>query len=171
MHRLVKLLFISLILSAQGCQNLGNYITYPSILDEPAGQEQLNDLFLQGMEYQELNKHQQREKCNSLKQEYKNNPHWQTAWLLVYSLNSNFSCLNLNKTLVLMNKIQNTSGIHTQLLWLNQNQINLIKTLQKSNNSLQNQLNETEIQLQQVINKIQALRAIETSINKKLDNE
>ena len=170
MQRLFKLLFFSLILSHQGCQNLTEYRSHPAIQEERGNQELVNKLFLQGMQYQELSKQQQQTKCNKLKQDYQAQTNWQTAWLLVYSLNTNFSCINLNKTLDLLNDIQNTPGVNAQLLWLNKNQIQLLNNLQKKNNSLQNQLNETEIQLQQVISQIEALKAIETSINKKLDD-
>jgi len=171
MHPLIKLLFTSLFLMSQGCQSLSAYMPYPSTQDNTADQQQLSNLFLLGIQYQELNNQQQKAACITLKQKYQQRPEWETAWLLVYSLNSHWSCLSLNKTLRLMKTIQNTPGIHPQVLWLNKNQIQLIKTLKKSNNNLQNQLNETETQLQQVISKIQALKAIETNINKKLDNE
>ena len=171
MQRLFKLLFFSLILSHQGCQTLSQYSVFPETQEKFMDQEQVYGLLMQGMQYQKLNKRQQRAKCKKLRQDYQNQTNWQTAWLLVYSLNADFSCVNLDKALGLLNDIQHTPGVDSQLLWLNKNQIQLLNNLQKKNNSLQNQLNETEIQLQQVISKIQALKAIETSINKKLDDE
>ena len=170
MQRLFKLLFFLLILSHQGCQNLTEYRSLPAMQEERSNQEPINELFIQGMQYQELNKQQQQTKCNKLKQDYQAQTNWQTAWFLVYSLNADFSCIDLNKTLELLSVIQNTPGVNAQLLWLNKNQIQLLNNLQKKNISLQDQLNETEIQLQQVISQIQALKAIETSINKKLDD-
>lgn len=171
MHPLIKLLFISLFLMSQGCQSLNAYMPDLSSQDSIVDQQQLTNLILQGMQYQELNKQQQKARCITLKQKYQQRPEWQTAWLLVYSLNSNLRCLSLNKTLGLMKTIQNMPSIHPQVLWLNKYQIQLIKTLKQSNNNLKNQLNETERQLQQVISKIQALKAIETNINKKLDHK
>ena len=171
MQRLFKLLFFLLILSHQGCQTLSQYPVFPETQEKSMDQEQVYGLLIQGMQYQQLNKQQQQTQCQKLKLDYQTQTNWQTAWLLVYSLNTDFSCVNLDKTLRLLNDIQQTPEVDPQLLWLNKNQIQLFNTLQKKNRILQNQLNETETQLQQVISKIQALKAIETSINKKLDDE
>ncbi|NOR69885.1 MAG: hypothetical protein GQ532_09375, partial [Methylomarinum sp.] len=94
------------------------------------------------------------------------------------------NCITLKEKLVLLSSIQNMPNVSPQLLWLNNDQIYLLNKLQKlqklqnkvyrfwrKNKNLKNQLNEAEMQLQQVISKIQALKAIETNINKKLDNE
>ncbi len=182
MQRLFKLLFLSVILGCQGCQMLSQYLPH-SITPEPleAAPDLTAQLFSQGMEYEKLTRPKKKDQCKSLKQSYKNDHNWQDAWLLAYSSNNEYNCTSIKEKLRLLKLIQTTPDLNPQLLWLNNNQINLLNKLQKlqskvnkfqrKNYHLKKQLNEAEIQLQQVISKIQALKEIETNINKKLDDE
>lgn len=167
MRRLVRLFLISFILSTQGCQSLNEYMVQPIIQYDFFDQEHLDELFSQGMLYQQLSKKQQQTECKKLQQDFKNQAQWQTAWLLVNSLNINFSCISLNETLILLNAIQNSKSAPAHLLLLNKNQIQLLTTFRKKNN----QLLEAEKQLTKLNFKIQSLKAIEANIIKKLDNE
>lgn len=184
MQLILRLFLVSIILSTQACQLFTQKKLTPQAHIEPSNQEQAFNILAQGMQYYKLDEQQQLAKCKEVKLDYKIKPSWQTAWLLTYSLNDEFRCLNLDKTLELLNSIQIMPGVNPQLLWLNKNQIQLFIKLnklhqlptklyrsRKQNNNLQNQLNETEIQRQKALSKIQALKAIETSINKKLNDE
>lgn len=181
MHCLFKLLFLSVVLACQGCQVLSQYVPYSSTAESPGKQELTVQLFSQSIRYKELPLLKKQEKCKSLKQRYQTDHDWQVAWLLAYSFNDGYACTSLKEKLLLLRLIQNTPDVSPQLLWLNNNQINLINKLQslqakvdkfqKKNYHLKHQLNDAEIQLKEVISKIQALKAIETNINKKLDDE
>jgi ATP-dependent Lon protease len=178
MHLLFKLLFILLTLTIQGCQFQNTRQSSP---ETPSEQEQIYRLFRQGRQYAELNKDVQQTICKRLKKDYQTQADWQTAWLLVYSLNTKFNCVSQNETLALLKAINTALEPEGLLLWLNKNQLqslNEINNLQSNinkqqnkNNRLKNQLAVTKKQLEEVNSKIQALKAIETSINKKLDNE
>ena len=178
MQLLFKLLFILLALTIQGCQFLDTLQSSPVI---PSEQEQIYRLLQQGRSYAELNEPVQQIICERLKKDYQTQADWQTAWLLVYSLNTKFSCVNQNETQALLKAINTALEPDGLLLWLNKNQLeslNEINSLQskidkrqRKNSRLKNQLTVTKKQLEEVNSKIQALKAIETSINKKLDNE
>lgn len=186
MQVIVRLFFLSILLGSQACQlnTRNNLIPKTKSVIQPVNQEQIYHLLMQGMHYYNLDKKQQQAKCKELQLDYESKPDWQTAWLLVYSLNDEFNCLRLDKTLELLNSIQIMPGVNPQLLWLNENQLKLFTKLnklhklptqlnqsRKYNNNLRNKLSEAELQRQQAISKIQALKAIETSINKKLEDE
>jgi hypothetical protein len=185
MRLLFTLLLLSLILTQGGCQTLSKYMV-PSATKKVlnGGQEQLHKLFIRGMQYQKLDVQQQHVLCEQLKQEYQINPHWQIAWLMAYSLNKNYSCVDQNYTLDLLNIIQTTPEVGAELLWLNKNQIQLHNQIhqnkklqtkldksQKKNKNLKSLLVKKKEEVQEVNSKIQALKEIETKINKKLDDE
>jgi len=181
MHLLFKLLFILLTLTIQSCQTFNPFQSSENTIEMLNEQEQIYHLLRQGRSYAELNKPVQQTLCKRLKKDYQTQADWQIAWLLIYSLNADFNCINQKETLVLLKAINTTLEPDALLLWLNKNQLqslneinslqNNIKKQKKKNNSLKNQLAVTEKELEEVNSKIQALKAIETSINKKLDNE
>ena len=181
MQLLYKLLFILLTLTIQSCQTLDSFQPSQKKVETPGEQEQIYRLLRQGRSYAELNEPVRQSLCKRLKKDYQTQADWHIAWLLVYSLNTDFDCVNQKETLVLLKEINTALEPDTLLLWLNKNQLqslNEINSLQsnirkqlKKNNSLKNQLAITKKELEDVNAKIQALKAIETSINKKLDNE
>ncbi len=136
--------------------------------------ENTNNFFIKGMHLAELDKAQQQIQCEQLKLKYQTKPEWQTAWLLVYPLNDDFHCLSLNETIDYLQTLVASTEIYPQLAWLNKNQLKILKQLlkyQKKSISLRRQLKEAQKRLKEVNSKIQALKAIETSINKKLDGQ
>jgi hypothetical protein len=182
MQLLLKLLFITLTLTIYGCQIPNTFQPSPETRATPTSeQEQIYRLLRQGRRYAELNKPVQQSMCKRLKKDYQTQADWQTAWLLVYSLNVNFNCVSQKETLTLIKAINTALEPEGLLLWLNENQLrshNKINSLQskinrqlKKNKSLKDQLAVATKELEEVNSKIQALKAIETSINKKLDNE
>ena len=181
MQLLFKLLFILLTLTIQSCQTFDPFLSSQKKVETPNEQEQIYRLLRQGRSYAELNKPVQQSLCKRLKKDYQTQADWQIAWLLIYALNADFNCLNQKETLAFLKSINTSLEPDALLLWLNKHQLqslNEINSLQsnikiqlRKNNNLKNQLAITKKELEEVNAKIQALKAIETSINKKLDNE
>ncbi len=179
-HRFCLFIFL-LVVTTTGCEILSTYQPTSTIFSTSDEQDQIYRLLRQSKRYDELNKRQRLATCKRLKLDYQILSDWKTAWLLVYSLNDDFNCINQDKTLELLKVIQEAQGTSTQLQWLNNNQIILLMDLDKHktmNNNLSIQLNKTQLQLiktqeqlKKANSKLQALTAIETNINKKLDNE
>ena len=176
MPYLLPIFLILTLLTVQGCQLMPIH----SIANESTqeqNQDQILSLLRQGSRYSDLSKKEQQTVCKRLTLDYQQHNDWQTAWLLIYSLNNNFKCVNLSKTITLLKSIQADIAVNPSLQWLNIQQLQLLnkhQSLQTRNNRylrknshLKTQLNEAEIQLQNVISKIQALKVIETTINQK----
>ena len=177
MQFLFKLLLILLVLSNYGCQT---YIWHP--LSQEAArislqQKRTQNLLQRGKLLNNLDLQQQKIECKKLNNLYKNEKNWQAAWLLVYSFNRDFHCVSIQKKIDLMQAMNSADSSNFELQWLIDNHLNLLtelrtlRTLQKKNNTLRTRLKDTQKQLKQENSKIEALKEIETSINKKLDNE
>lgn len=182
---MLKLFKISLILSlltAQSCQLLPLPPPKKESTKNRQDQTQLFHLFRQGERYSKLSTKEKKTICRRLTLDFQKQKDWQTAWLLVYSLNNNFNCLGLEKTRNLLVAIQSTHNLNSTLYWLNSNQINIFdnlntlqskndsfqaknKLIKKSNKKLKKQLNKTKTKLKDINHKIQALKEIETTIN------
>jgi len=174
-----KITLLLSLLTLQGCQLLSpaNVSAKVKSTEAELEQDEIYRLLRQGKRYNTLTTEERYVVCKRLKLDYQEHDDWKTAWLLVYSLNKNFDCINSKQTLILLKSIQEKSGFNLHLLWLNTNQIQLLNKLnqlqsrnnhfQRKNNNLKSKLNEAEIQLQDVISKIQALKIIETTINQK----
>lgn len=145
----------------------------PEAFSVPIEQAQIYNLFIRGMQYSELDKQQRKIACKQLKEDYQTQADWQTAWLLVYGINYNFTCISLNRAVELLHIIETDPNTTTQLQWLNNYQINVLNILQKSETAkanLSNKLKKSQAELEQENSKIEELKAIESDINKKLDN-
>ncbi len=168
-------------MTATGCEALTGLRPSSEKNQLSSEQDQIQRLIRQSKRYDELSKKQRMATCKRLKLDYETEKKWQTAWLLAYTLNDNFNCIKQNKTMELLKAIQSDLGMSTQLQWLNNNQILLLEQVAKlkdKNKFLRNQLKNTTAKLNQAEEdlkkehlKIEALKAIETNINKKLDNE
>jgi len=189
----IKLLFLALIFSNQGCQihflqqdkpqpspieNKQAYFDNTTPLSEidatPVYTNEVYRLLMQGMQYHELNKPQQQEKCETLKINYQADEDWKIAWLLIYALNDDFACINATQSLDMLNKIQDLPDMNIQLKWLNGKHIKLLSQIIKSNkhrDKLAKQLRESKMKLQKESHKIEELKKIEANINKKIENE
>ncbi len=184
---LIKLFILLIPFTLSGCQLLTKFKPSLSHTQDPeySVEKQVNQkmnqdlgqLFSTGIEYSRLPKAQQQLICKQLKNEHKTQNDWKTAWLLTSSLNSNFNCISLPKALSLLKSIQAALEPTHYLYWQNKNKIQLLKNLSRlksknknirqKNHDLKQKLNETEVQLQDIISKIQALKVIETTINQK----
>jgi len=188
MQHSFKLFVLLFTLSIQGCETLSEYRPPINVSKASNEQDQLQRLFRQSKRYHELSKKQRQAACKRLKQDYNKKADWQIAWLLVYSLNDEFNCIKLSRSLKLLKEIKSTLDSSSQLVWLNNTQILLLEGLvkYKSKNKFlrsllkksqaqltqsQEELIQTQEDLQKENSKIEALKAIETNINKKLENE
>ncbi|MBL1319900.1 MAG: hypothetical protein COA63_002400 [Methylophaga sp.] len=135
-------------------------------------QVQIYNLLEQGRRYAGLEGPQLKIACQQLKEEYRIQADWQSAWLLVYAVNHNFSCININRTIELLQVLEADPDTSASLLWMNNNQINVlnrIRKLQTERTYLSNKLKKAQTALKQENSKIEELKAIETDMNKKLD--
>lgn len=179
MLALFKIILLASIVTIQGCQLLPPSHLLPKVkfTEAELEQDQIYRLLRQGNRYSALTNEERDVVCKRLKLDYQEHGDWQTAWLLVYSLNSHFNCINFKQSIILLKTIQAKNDFNLHLKWLNNNQLQLLNKLnrlqsrnnifQRKNNNLKSKLNEAEIQLQDVISKIQALKIIETTINQK----
>ena len=195
MKKVTLLFFSFILLSLQGCQTpffetgvpaedlslpaeKSSVNAEPSIPPEafsvPVEQAQIYNLFIRGMRYSELDESQLKIACKQLKEDYASQADWQIAWLLVYAVNHNFSCISLNKASELLHAIEADPSVSNQLQWINHHQINVLDILQKSLTNKANlmvKLKKAQAELEQENNKIEELKAIESDINKKLDDD
>jgi len=177
MPYLLPIFTVLTLLTVQGCQFMPTKRALSNVSTQEQNQDKILSLLRQGNRYSNLSTKEQQAVCKRLTLDYHQHEDWQTAWLLIYSLNNNFKCVNLNKTIALLKSIQTDITVNPSLQWMNIQQLKLLhkhQSLQLRNNKylrknshLKTQLNEAEIQLQNVISKIQALKVIETTINQK----
>ena len=180
MHGILKLIFFSLIILLQGCQTMTQYLPDLTIQKNADDRILIHKLFAQAKKYQQMTETQKQLQCSKLKQTYKIEPHWQSAWLLVNALNDDFKCINLTETITWVANIEKAQEISPAIRWLNNNQLHLLnqlknkkikmQTLFRKNKQLQLKTYRTETQLKQAIAKIKALKNIETHVNKKIDD-
>lgn len=190
MKKYLILLLCLLLISLQGCQTLlpekdvvpmpvetPLAVTAPitQAIDYSATTEQIQlyKLLIRGERYAELEGQQRIIACKQLKEEYRIQADWQTAWLLVYAVNHNFNCIKISSAIELLHTLKTNPDTSTSLQWMNSNQINVLNRLRKlqiEKAHLSNQLKKAQRQLKQESSKIEELKAIESDINKKLDN-
>jgi len=187
MPKLIKFIFIFVLFTSQGCESLKGF-KFPLLSDSTKHDNKLEQenkleqdeiylLLKQSNQYSHYPTDKKKTLCNRLKLAYKKHNNWKTAWFIAYSFNDSFNCVSLKKKRVLLEFIKPKIKESSPLYSVNLNQIKLLKKLsylQSNNkkikskyNSLKIKLNKTETELQTIISKIQALKVIETTINKK----
>jgi len=184
MKRPHKFLLLILLLAIQSCQTKlpqqSQQKSSQQLLVEPGKkpsvdlikQQQLYSLLEQGMQQQNLDKNQKQLKCESLKQNYHQKADWQIAWLLVFLSDAEFNCINSHEKKEILNSFANSKEVMQPLHWLTINQsylLSSISQLKKKNKALKKQLNNAKKLIIESNQKIEALKAIEDGINKKLN--
>jgi len=186
MATLLKIFITFIVLTSSGCQLLTDWEASFNNPAEDTGIDGVQVATQLEQSYQILqlsnlygSKTLQEQKliCEQLKSKYEVKKSWLTAWLIAYSVNNNFNCVNIKGTLALLKSIQQLQGVSSPLYQLNSNQIQILKKLsylqtknwnfRHKNSVLKKEITEAEVQLQEVISKIQALKVIETTINQK----
>ncbi len=102
---------------------------------------------------------------------------WRAGWVLALQVSENAKnqCLNINQTVKMLTTLESEKRIDPDLIWLNQNHLLLLQKLQQETIKL-NQLNallrnnkqklvDLEAKNQDLTEKLEALKAIETSIH------
>ncbi len=140
MQLLYNLLFILLILTIQSCQTLKPFQSSPKTVETPSEQERIYRLLRQSRSYAELNRPVQQSLCKRLKKDYQTQADWQLAWLLVYSLNADFNCVNPQETLTLLKAINTDLKPDALLLWLNKNQLQSLNEINSLQSNIKKQL-------------------------------
>ena len=170
----LKFILIFLILTSQSCQTQPQLQNKSIATTEFLPTEKFYNLMQQARVYQGYGKLQQQRECDRLKQIYKTTGTWQIQWLLVYALNNEFSCYNVEQTIEILAALELAMAPDIPLHGLNKNQIKLhteLHKLEKKTKSLRWKLKSSQKKLKKANAKLEALKAIETSINKKLDEE
>ena len=191
MKLFIKLFFVILLFSIQACQlqnptrvpvsadlETNKSLIVPPNFDVDSAesntnlsvkieQVQLINLFAQSAKYHDFDNKKKQQLCEQFKQDYKQTSDWQAAWILVYGLNDNFKCMKLSESLTLLKTLQKSVEINSQLYWLNEQQIKLLADLLSS----KRRIYSLSTKLKKENSKIEALKAIESDINDKLDGE
>jgi len=187
----IKLFFVILLFSIQACQlqtptrveapidleTNQSLIVPPNFdvdlaesntnLNVKTEQVQLIDLFARSAKYHDFDNKKKQQLCEQFKQDYKQTSDWQAAWILIYGLNDNFKCMKLSESLTLLKTLQKSVEVNSQLYWLNEQQIKLLADLLSS----KRRIYSLSTKLKKENSKIEALKAIESDINDKLDGE
>jgi len=187
----IKLFFVILLFSIQACQlqtptrveapidleTNQSLIVPPNFdvdlaesntnLNVKTEQVQLIDLFARSAKYHDFDNKKKQQLCEQFKQDYKQTSDWQAAWILIYGLNDNFKCMKLSESLTLLKTLQKSVEVNSQLYWLNEQQIKLLADLLSS----KRRIYSLSTKLKKENSKIEALKAIESDINNKLEGE
>lgn len=142
--------------------------------------KQASLLLKQGAYYQQLNDVKRQKACGQLWQLYQGKGYWQAGWLLAFSFNATPSCIDHQQRVDILNKLNNTAGINDYVAWLAQSQSQTLNTIDalkqqakvsKAQGTLKKQNQQLSAENAELKSQIQALKAIEKSINLRIGNE
>ncbi|QBZ84256.1 hypothetical protein GHNINEIG_02333 [Hydrogenovibrio crunogenus] len=139
-------------------------------------------LLTQGSYYASLTGKHRQTVCHKLRKLYQQDQgSWQAGWLLAYSFTDKKSCISHEQRRAILQSLQAQSVLNHQLNWLNASYIqtlDTIDTLKARNASLSEKIAEKEAlqhDLQQenalLKSQIQALKAIEKTLNKRIGDD
>jgi hypothetical protein len=164
------LLYGVLILNLTGCQNV---IRMYSTVKTPHNVEQLS---VYGAEFADEYSSNAKETCTKYKQLYQEGD-WSAGWILALQVtgNKNKHCLNSKQAIQILTRLKSEKKINPELLWLTQlhlswlteqeqkiKEVSQLKSVMSLNQAL---ITELETENQDLVEKLEALKAIETSIN------
>jgi len=145
--------------------------------------KQASLLLKQGAYYQQLSDQKRQKACGQLWQLYQSKGYWQAGWLLAFSFNETPSCMDHQQRVDILNKLNNTNGINDYVAWLAQSQSQTLGTIDalkqqaksskelKTLGALKKQNQQLNAENSELKSQIQALKAIEKSINLRIGNE
>jgi len=138
-------------------------------------------LLKQGHYYSNLKEPYRLKVCNKLATIYQSEGVWQAGWLLAYSFSDKKSCITHNERLKILKELEKLIDLNKQIKWLNSAQIQTLESinyLKARNAQIKEQLNNTEIELDQsraesqmLKTQIKELKAVETMINERISDE
>jgi dynactin complex subunit len=140
-------------------------------------------LLKQGAYYCNLEGEHRQRVCHSLAQQYREKQVWQAGWLLAYSFSDKKSCITHKERLAILNDL-NQRPVQNQnrlLTWLNESQeqtLEVIDTLKANQDVLEQKIEAQNHELEELRkenavlkSQIQALKSIEKTLNKRIDDE
>ena len=161
-------IFSTLLVSLTACQ----YVPYINSTEK--GQEipqNLEQLFGYGANFASEYKNAATETCASYAKLYQEGD-WHSGWILALQVTEpNNSCVNSEQAIQILTTLEKQKKIYPELLWLTHVHLSWLKGLEKVNQlkhaySLkQSQMSELKQERQDLVGKIDALKAIETSID------
>ncbi|NOQ14880.1 MAG: hypothetical protein GQ583_10455 [Methyloprofundus sp.] len=101
---------------------------------------------------------------------------WRAGWVLALHVNETHAqfCLNDKEAILILTRLESEKKINPELIWLNQYHLRLLQAVQKktrqisqlqySIRSIKQQVTELEKKNKEQFEKLEALKAIETSI-------
>ncbi len=140
-------------------------------------------LLKQGAYYCNLEGEHRQRVCHSLAQQYREKQVWQAGWLLAYSFSDKKSCITHKERLAILNDLnQRPAQNQNRLLtWLNESQeqtLEVIDTLKANQDVLEQKIEAQNHELEELRkenavlkSQIQALKSIEKTLNKRIDDE
>lgn len=139
-------------------------------------------LLTQANYYANLTGNHRQTVCHKLRKLYQQDQGpWQAGWLLAYSFSGEKSCISHAQRRSILQLLQDQAVLNPQLKWLNTSYIQTLDTidaLKARNTSLSDKMMQKDSQQQQLQqenallkSQIQALKAIEKTLNKRIDDD
>lgn len=167
-------IFLGILLSfLTSCQNIPAFFSANNSQKKPSKVEQLvNYGAVFAFEYRRVPE----ATCKKYRQDYQQGD-WRAGWVLALHANETKTehCLNRKQALTILIKLEADKVIYPELLWLTHVHVEWINALQKeenSNNWLKREIDRKRARMTELENanqdleaKLEALKAIETSIN------
>ena len=143
--------------------------------------EGVDDLITQQKILEGLNGTQKKQACDYLSRQYRQHNLWQAGWLMAFDNAKQGNCLTQQDKLKVLKQLQTSAGLNENMKWLNQRQLDYYQQLNRQNNnnrSLNRKLKKSQQQHNQLKKRydlleqqIQELKAIETTINQRINSE
>lgn len=139
-------------------------------------------LLTQGSYYASLTGEHRQTVCHKLRKLYQQDQGpWQAGWLLAYSFTDKKSCISHEQRRSILQSLQAQSVLNHQLNWLNASYIQTLSTIDrlKARNALLSEKMAEKDNLQRYLqqenallkSQIQALKAIEKTLNKRISDD
>ena len=167
------LLYVAILVALSGCQNFP--VLYPTNKTHvPA--TTLDQLSLYGAKFAYEYKDAATATCTKYTRLYQQGD-WRAGWILALQLSDTKSkqCLSSKQAIQILTTLQSAAKIDPDLMWLTEVHLNWLIELEKKAKKVsqlrreisrkQAQVTELEAQNQNLVEKLEALKAIETSIN------
>lgn len=166
-------LYATLLLNLAGCQHFPLLAKADNKQSSPAKLEQLSEY---GAKFAREYESAAEETCTKYRQLYQQGD-WRAGWTLALQATKTKSkhCLNNKQAIQVLSTLESQQEINPELLWLTQlhlswlikldKQTKKINQLKRANSRVQTKSIELEKENQDLVEKLDALKAIETSIN------
>ncbi|RLA16487.1 MAG: hypothetical protein DRQ62_16150 [Gammaproteobacteria bacterium] len=167
------LLYGAILVCLSGCQHLPPLY---STQKPPAMHTELAQLMEYGAKFASEYEGATKETCAKYKQLYQQGD-WQAGWILALHVTDTKqkNCLNSKQAIQILTTLESDNLINSEIIWLTHIHLNWLAELELQTkkasrikrliNRKQVQINELKKENQDLVEKLEALKAIETSIN------